>query len=44
MLIEPFCDDARTSRIPGRETPVSRKNFIGVDELILLYLQFQFIF
>ena len=29
---------------PGRETPVSRKNFTGADELILLYLQFQFIF
>ena len=32
---------ARTTRIPGRETPVSRKNFTGTDELILLYLKFQ---
>ena len=35
---------SRTTRIPGRQTPVSRKNFTGADELILLYLQFQFIF
>ena len=25
----------RTTRIPGRETPVSRQNFTGADELIL---------
>ena len=34
----------RTSRIPGRETPVSREKLSGADHFNLIYFQIELIF